>query len=193
MQLLIAINKNKGLVRLCETNNIDTAIRTIKSRMKIPLTDIYQAQSHSMTTIEKIHDILREHRYVSGNKWSKQYLLSSYRVRTVISLLGLKMITFQDNEYDILVCAQCGNDIEAEYLNVGNIFNLIKIINSNHYCSDECESYRNNQSVTYCVMCNAKMIGNYVTCSAKCENRYRAQKKANEDTRKPREKRAWEI
>ena len=195
MSLLVTIDHARGVVRLTQTNNIDTAMRNLKSRMKVDMGSIYQASSYKPTTIEMIHDILRPYRFIDNNRWSKEYMLDAYRVRVVLKLIGLNdVVTIKEYEYDILTCIHCNDPIEAQYKNITSIYKLISVVNGHTYCSDECEKYHSDYKISNCIVCYRKMKGNYLCCSAKCETIHKKQIKwNNEDTIKEEQKRAWEI
>lgn len=191
MNILIAVDYDRKVIKFAESNNIYYSRRNLIQRDKFDSHNIYQTIA-SEASVRIMFSLIAPYRARRNDKdYGKEYKLGSYRVRTYCKVLNCK-IPYWDvgkEEYDLLTCKVCGELFQAIYDSVNNIYRLNEIILNESYCSDECLRFKQNE----CVMCGKKINSVYLACSAKCELAYKLQKKSNEDTIKQEAKRAWEI
>lgn len=169
-----------------------------------------------------LHMLLEDHRArinsAKSATISKEiYHLDSYAVQKVVEFftrMPIRKDIYVDNEDINLSCRNCGKLIDVDALSVTSFIGLIKLFRQ-VYCSEDCKMERSRKNrwakkvnnneimiddiVKECVICKeilsndrAKIL---VTCSTKCEIKYRNKKKWAEakDTIPKPDKRAWEI
>lgn len=190
MNLLIAVDYGRRVIRFSESNNVYYSIRSLVNRDGFKSDCIYQAVPISADAIRIMKSQLVQHR-IRGNDKGKEYKLDSYRVRSYCKVLGCKIPYFDPikDEYDLLTCRICGELFEAVYDNVDNIYRLNEIIIKDNYCSDQCQLFKEGK----CIVCAKTINSTYMYCSGKCEVIDKTNKKWKEDTIKKEQKRAWEV
>lgn len=162
--LYIAIDKQLGLARIGFSTNLYTTQANLARNWQIVVS--YESE-HAGILDKRITNMLASERSINYQS-SKSYKLDSYRVRKLIETLQIEIDFPISTNHDLCPCLICGKIMEIEYRSKMNLVKLLDIWENSRYC-DDCKP-------TNCIICDARIISDEVTCSIRCETLYRAKK-----------------